>query len=72
MTYRRDPQKRLAELLHIALNKGHLYAVIEPATSRLVMSGREERLMKAFAGWAPGTQLINVRQHIEQLPRVTC
>lgn len=72
MAYKRDPKKRLAQLLNLALDKGHRYAVIHVITDRLVMSGSDERMMKAFAGWTEGMQLVNVREHLDALPRVTC
>jgi len=72
MPYRTDPQKRLAQLLHSAMNKGHKYAVIHGFTDRLVMSGSDERLLKAFAGWTPDMKFVDVRQHLATLPRISC
>ena len=72
MPYKRDPKKRLALLLHSAMDKGHKYAVIHVITDRLIMSGCDERMMKAFAGWTEGMQLVNVKDHLSALPRVTC
>ena len=72
MTYKRDPKKRLAVLLNNALNKGHKYAVIHVLTDRLELTGCDHRWMSCWSAWHPGTQLVNVREHLDTLPRVTC
>ncbi|EOM1525892.1 hypothetical protein ACNBFH_004432 [Salmonella enterica subsp. enterica serovar Bareilly] len=72
MTYRKDPQKRLAELLNNALNKGHTHAVI--ITDRLEMTGSDQRWLACWVAWhvAQGAVLVNIREHLASLPRVTC
>lgn len=72
MSYRKDPRKRLAELLNNALNKRHTYAVIWVATDRLELTGCDQRWLSSYAAWHPGCALVNIRDHLATLPRVTC
>ncbi len=70
MAYKRDPKKRLAQLLNLALNKRHTHAII--ITDRLQMTGTDVRWLSCWVAWHPGSELVEIKQHLSTLPRVTC
>lgn len=70
MSYRKDPQKRLAELLNNALNKRHTHAIL--ITDRLQMTGCDQRWLACWVAWHPGSRLVDIKQHLATLPPVTC
>ncbi|ENT9212147.1 hypothetical protein ACFA67_004538 [Salmonella enterica] len=72
MSYRKDPQKRLAQLLHNATNKGHRFCII--INDRLEMSGNDQRWLQSWANWHQdqGAELHNIAELLATLPRVTC
>lgn len=72
MSYRIDPKKRLARELHRLIDRGYVYAVINVRFDRVALSGEPLAKLRAYAGWTPNMALINIREHLAQLPQVSC
>lgn len=68
MTYKIDPHKRLAQRLNDALNKGHRWAVIWLVTDKLELTGTDEKWLRVWSAWHPGTQLIEIKEKLKSLP----
>lgn len=72
MPYRKDPLKKLAQQLNEGLNRGHRWAVIWVINDRLQMTGTNHESLRVWSAWNPGTELVDIKERLAQLPRVSC
>lgn len=68
MSYKADPIRKARAPFEKLLIKGHLFAVIQRNTGKVIESSRRADVLKPFYMWRSDCELVDLKKRLAEMP----